>query len=90
LLVAYNAEGKYEFVPDYFVGDAYFGGYYNESDKTYRFNISRYIQQLADQSRTDYGLALIIADNRASANRIILKSPTHTNGMKLSITYLKP
>ncbi len=92
LLVAYNSEGKYEFVPDYFVGDAYFGGYYNESDKTYRFNISRYIQQLVDKTRTDYGLALIVADNRVSANRIIIKnqSPTHTNGMKLSITYLKP
>lgn len=90
LLVAYNSSGSYEFVPDYFLGENYFGGIFNETDKTYRFNISRYIQQLMDKTRTDYGLGLIVADNRVSANRIVIKSPSHTNGMKLSVTYLKP
>jgi hypothetical protein len=92
LLVAYNSSGTYEFVPDYFLGDAYFGGTYNETDHTYRFNISRYVQQLHDQTRTDYGLALFVADNRVSANRIILKNQSSnlSDGMRLSITYLQP
>lgn len=100
LLVCYNASGKYEFVPDYLVGDSYFGGYFSNSDKSYHFNISRYVQQVINgyetssytgvEKRTDYGLALIVGDNRVSANRVVLKSPYHTNGMKLSITYLKP
>ena len=90
LLVAFNSEGKYEFVPDYFLGDTYFGGTYDESNHTYRFNISRYVQQLFDNSRVDYGLGLFVSDNRVSANRVILRSPSHSDKMKLSITYLKP
>lgn len=90
LLVSFNSLGKYEFVPDYYLGDAYFGGYYYSSDHSYHFNISRYIQELMDKTRTDYGLGLIVNENRVSANRVILKSPLHTNGMKLIITYLKP
>ena len=105
MLVCYNSAGKYEFVPDYLVGDSYFGGYFLKSDQSYHFNISRYVQQVINgyqtalytgvDKRTDYGLALIINENRVSANRVMLKSPYHMNGtnkdgMKLSITYLKP
>lgn len=90
LLVSYNSLGKYEFVPDYYLGNAYFGGDYYSTDHSYHFNISRYIQELMDKTRTDYGLGLIVNENRVSANRVILKSPLHTNGMKLIITYLKP
>jgi len=100
LLVCYNSLGKYEFVPDYLVGDSYFGGYYSNYDKSYHFNISRYVQQVINgyetsaytgvDKRTDYGLALIVSDNRVSANRVVIKSPYQTDGMKLSITYLKP
>jgi hypothetical protein len=91
LLVSYNSSGTYDFLLDYFVGSSYFGGSYNESDKTYRFNISRYAQQLVDQTRTDFGLALFVSDNRVSANRLIVKGPKCVNnGMRLSITYLKP
>ncbi len=91
LLVSYNSSGTYDFLLDYFLGSSYFGGTYNESDKTYRFNISRYAQQLVDQTRTDFGLALFVSDNRVSANRLILKGPKCVNnGMRLSITYLKP
>lgn len=91
LLVCYNSSATYEFLTDYYVGTAYFGGTYYESDKTYRFNISRYVQQLVDKTRTDYGLAIFVSDNRVSANRVIIRGPKcKNNGMKLSITYLKP
>jgi hypothetical protein len=89
LLVAIKSNGLYEFVPDYYVGTAYFGGSYDATHHRYIFNISRYIQQLAGKERTDLGLALIAGDNRVSANRVMLKSPTSVDGMKLSITYLK-
>lgn len=90
LLVAYNNNGEYEFLPDYFVGTDYFGGNVNNEYTEYRFNISRYIQQLAYKQRSDFGIALFVADNRISANRVIIKGPKCTNGMRLSITYLKP
>lgn len=91
LLVAYNSSGAYSFLPDYMVNSGYFDGNYYASDKTYRFNISRYVQELIDNSITDYGLALFVYDNRTSANRVILRGPKCiSNKMRLSITYLKP
>ncbi len=90
LLAALNAEGKYEFLPDYNAGTSYFGGSANSSYTEYRFNISRYIQQLAYGQRKDYGMVLFVSDNRVSANRVIIKGPRCQNGMRISITYLKP
>lgn len=90
LLVAYNSSGTYEFLPDFSVGTDYFGGNANTGYTEYRFNISRYIQQLAYNQRQDFGIALFVADNRISANRVIIKGPKCVNGMRLSITYLKP
>jgi len=90
LLVMYNSSGTYEFMPDYSVGSSYFGGDVNTEYTEYRFNISRYIQQLAYKEREDYGIALFVADNRISANRLIIKGPKCSKGMRLSITYLKP
>lgn len=90
LLVAYNSDGAYEFLPDYSVGTDYFGGSANSEYTEYRFNISRYIQQLAYKQRSDFGIALFVSDNRISANRVIIKGPQCVNGMRLSITYLKP
>lgn len=90
LLVAYNSNGTYEFLPDFSVGSDYFGGNVNSGYTEYRFNISRYIQQLAYNQRKDFGIALFVADNRISANRVIIKGPRCVNGMRLSITYLKP
>lgn len=88
LLVAYNKDGQYEFLPDYYVGSSYFGGEYNSQTKEYRFNITRYIQRLAYQNVSDYGLALFVADNRISANRVIVKGPGCIKGMRLAVTYL--
>ena len=90
LLVMYNSSGTYSFLPDYSVGSSYFGGNVNSAYTEYRFNISRYIQQIAYKQREDYGIALFVADNRISANRLIVKGPKCSNGMRLSITYLKP
>lgn len=90
LLVSYNSSGTYSFLPDYMVNSSYFGGTYYSSDNTYRFNISRYAQQLVDSSVNNYGLALFVNDNRVSANRLIIRGPKcKNNGMRLSITYLK-
>jgi len=86
----YNSSGTYAFLPDYSVGSSYFGGNVNSAYTEYRFNISRYIQQIAYKQREDYGIALFVADNRISANRLIVKGPKCSNGMRLSITYLKP
>lgn len=92
LLVAYNSAGAYEFMPDYTVSAAYFDGNKNTAGTEYRFNISRYIQQIAYKQRIDYGIALMVSANRVSANRVIIKSPHTQNhqGLRLSITYLKP
>lgn len=90
LLAALNANGTYEFLPDYYVNSDYFGGNANSTYTEYRFNISRYIQQLAYTNRKDFGIILFTSDNRVSANRVIIKGPRCHKGMRISITYLKP
>ncbi|MCX7861519.1 MAG: DUF4270 domain-containing protein [Bacteroidales bacterium] len=90
LLAALKSDGTYEFLPDYFVNTTYFGGQGNSGLTEYRFNISRYLQQLAYTNKQDFGIVLFVSDNRVSANRVIIKGPTAQNKMRVSLTYLKP
>ena len=90
LLSALNSDGKYEFLPDYYVNSDYFGGKANSSYTEYRFNISRYLQQIAFTGRKDYGIVLFAHENRVTANRVAIKGPKCKNGMRVVVTYLKP
>lgn len=91
LLVAKNASGSYDLLPDYNVSSSYFNGNKDNTKMEYRFNISRYLQQLASGQREDYGLLLMVSDNRVSAHRVIVKnSNSKLKPLKLVITYIKP
>ncbi|MCX7954008.1 MAG: DUF4270 domain-containing protein [Bacteroidales bacterium] len=91
LLVSKNAKGAYELLPDYNVSTSYFNGNKDDTKKEYRFNIARYIQQLASGQKEDKGLILMVADNRVAAHRVIIKNSNSLNRqMKLVITYIKP
>jgi len=64
----------------------YFGGYYNEEDKTYKFNISKYIQDLIDGNYKTYGLRLMTIGSAILPQRVVLKG---ANNIKLNLTYTK-
>ena len=89
-LTGINAEGQATFLIDYFEGADYFGGKYDETSKTYTFNISRHIQDLINNNTTDYGMYLVATSSSITANRSVINSFKHpSKNIKLNITYSK-
>ncbi len=84
-----RADGTNEFIDDLSLGEAYYGGIYDEKTGTYRFNIGRHVQNLlhpdSAQRITNNGLFLVLAEERTSAARLILKNGA--GAMKLVLTY---
>ncbi len=74
---------------DYFEGAPYFGGDYNATNKEYRFNIARHIQQVLNGTKENKGLYIIANSRPSTANRVQLVggSKLLTNRMRLKITY---
>lgn len=78
-----------EFLPiDYVFDPSYYGGYLR-NDYTYRFNITKHLQQIIEGSASNYGFFLTPAEKSGEANRVILKGSTSKTGIKLVITYSK-
>lgn len=89
-LTGISAEGQATFLIDYFEGAGYFGGVYNETDKTYTFNIARHLQDLINNNTTDYGMYLVATSSSITANRSVINSFKHpSKNIKLNITYSK-
>jgi len=88
LLVKINENGSMSNLPDYAVGDSYFGGGYNTGSNDYIFRITQHIQDMLKDSYTDYGMYLMASGAVVRANRFILNGPGHSlKPMKLRIVY---
>lgn len=76
-------------MPDYFEGLAYFGGDYDATNKEYKFNIARYIQQVLDGKKKNNGIYIIANSRLTTANRIQLigGNKALAGRMQLRITY---
>lgn len=86
--------GDNTIITDQYEGATHFGGTYNATDKTYTFNIARYVHELVYEGRANDGIYLIVPNNLltsgsvVSANRVILGGPKHSQlGMKLNLIY---
>jgi hypothetical protein len=90
-LVLINTDGSLSFLPDYNYGSAYFGGIYNSTNKEYRFNIGKYIQDVLQRGYiNDNGLFLVVSGASIYANRaVILGNNSAENNFRLEITYTK-
>lgn len=90
-LVKNNANGINTFVLDQFEGDTHFGGIYNSTTKQYKFNITRYIQGILNNTITNEGLYLMVSGAAIYTNRVILKGTDINNPgrFKLKLTYTK-
>ena len=73
---------------DYFMDNAYFDGYYDETNNSYTFNISQHVQQIITGEETNTSLYIFPESNKVSAERTVL-SNNGTNRIKLNITYTK-
>ncbi len=68
----------------------YFGGYYSEITNSYRFRISRYIQQVISGKTNNKGLHLIIPGASYLGNRLILNGTSSPQSdLKLYLRYTK-
>jgi hypothetical protein len=90
-LVGIDANGDAFFIPDFYEGQDYYGGSYNLTSKTYKFNLARHINDLLYNTTTDYGMYLIANGGTVTSNRSIIGSSTspNTSKMRLNITYTK-
>jgi len=76
-------------MPDYFEGATYFGGDYDATNKVYKFNIARYVQQVLNGTKENQGLYIITNARPTTANRVQLIGGNQSipNHMRLKITY---
>lgn len=90
MLTGINSSGTATFLVDYLEGSQYFGGSIDNTTKTYRFNISRHLQDLIQNNKEDYGFYLMPSGASVNANRSVINSFKHpSNKIKLNITYSK-
>lgn len=91
LILGVDANGNPVFLLDQFEGSAYYGGTYSTSERKYKFNIARHIQNVLTGQSEDYGLYLAVSGGVVQANRVIIGGATHPNyRMKLNLYYTKP
>jgi len=89
-LVGINETGEAVFLPDFFEGVDYYGGVYDASTNSYKFNISRHIHDLVHSTTTDYGMYLVANSSSIASNRSVISSENSPNfRIKLEITYSK-
>ena len=74
-VLAYDDEGLAYLLDDFITeGDAFFGGYYDDFTKSYRFRITRFVQDVLYGSKTNNGLRLQAAFGGVTANRTVLNT----------------
>lgn len=98
-LFGINDDGTTAYVlPDAYEGTSYFGGIFDTTNNTFRFTITRQIQQLLSGKVSNNGFFITSATGASTANRIVLgggsavlNGTTNPNNyqMKLKITYTK-
>ena len=88
-LVGLNADSSIYLLPDYYEGNAYFGGSYNTSNQTVSFHVSEYLQSVIMKKQENIGLSLGINGASYSATRFVVNGPNAPVGekMRLEITY---
>lgn len=90
-----NDEGEDENFPDLYNNGTfyseYFNGLYNADIHAYEFNIAQYVQKVIGGKISNNGfyLAPYLPTNVTSANRVILKSGSAAEGIKLYISYIQ-
>lgn len=89
VLTALDKDGK-EYLPsDVAFSSTYYGGSYNATDKTYRFNIAKHMQEVIEKKKENHGFYLSTAFRTATFNRVVLKGTTSKTGVRLEIVYSK-
>ena len=77
-------------LPDEDEGTAYFDGYYNSTSNTYRFRLTRHIQQVLTGKANNNGLHLLIPSASYSGSRLVLNGTSSPQSdLKLYLRFSK-
>ena len=88
VLLANTDDGALAQTVDELEGATYFGGSYLSASYEYQFRVSRYVQALVNNSKTDYGLSLLVSGSAVRANRLIINGAKNAERpMRLQIKY---
>jgi hypothetical protein len=83
-----DEDDKDVFLPDQLNGIGAIDGTYRSDERAYRFNITRYVQQVLNGTLPNSRLALVSSSNGVSANRVVLAGPEDGSApMKLRLTF---
>jgi len=89
-LVGINDDGTSVFLPDFFEGLNFFGGFLDQTEKTYTFNIPRHLHSMIYNSSDNNGMYLLATGQSISANRSVLGTQKNPNAkLNLKIIYTK-
>jgi len=81
--------GLFDFLEDYKSNSKNFGGSFNETDKSYTFNIPLHLQDL-QKGEIDNGIFMVANENRIIPYRALLYGGAHeTNDVKIIVYYSK-
>ncbi len=81
-------DGKVKFIPDQFEGDEHVGGFYDGSEKAYRINMTRQVQQVLSGDIPNKTIELKPGDASISVNRVVLNGPAlDQRPMRLELTF---
>lgn len=81
--------GKFDFLEDYKSNSKNFGGSFNETDKSYTFNIPLHLQDL-QLGEADNGIYMVANDNRIVPYRAIMYGGAHESlSVKIIVYYSK-
>jgi hypothetical protein len=81
--------GRYFYPTDLSLSQAYYGGTYNKSDGTYRFNLAKHLQEIIKRTKGkdfNYGFYLTTDNKNAIFRRLVLKGSSRIH---FNITYTK-
>ncbi len=85
-----NDDEKIYPISDFTEGAAYFGGVYNEEEKSYSFRLSKYVQKQISGSDDTTRLVLRIPSEVATGKRLVFNgSESQENKMYLQVIYTK-
>lgn len=84
-----NASNEETFPKDSELSTYYYGGYYNSTDASYSFNVTRHMEQIIRREVETTSFYLVHADRSGSVNRVVLKAGNSSRPIKLQIKYTR-
>lgn len=75
LFIFRRTESGDAFLPDQLNGLGVIDGVFRQSEMAYRFNITRYVQGVINQTYENTGLTMVVGGSGVTANRVMLNGP---------------